>query len=114
MSKKNYLCIMRCQPGPAEKSEAPSPAKMEEMFARFNSWKDKFQDNIVDMGGKLGDGKVVTTDSVTDGPFSEVKEVVGGYMIVSAANVDEAVEVARQSPGLFPGSSIEVREISTS
>jgi len=114
MSKKNYLCIMRSQPRTQEdNSQAPSPAQMEEMFAKFNAWKEKFSDNIVDMGGKLGGGKVVTTENVMDGPFVEAKELVGGYMVVSANNIDEAVEVARQSPGVYPGSSVEVREIST-
>lgn len=113
MSKQNYLCIMRSQPQESEKNEAPSSAQMEEMFAKFNAWKEKFKDNIVDMGGKLGEGKVVTTEGETDGPFVETKEIVGGYMIVSAENMDEAVEVARQSPGVYPGSSVEVREIST-
>ncbi len=46
--------------------------------------------------------------------FVEAKEVIGGYMIVSAESMEEAVEVARESPGVFPGSSVEVREISTS
>ncbi len=113
MSTKNYLCIMRSQPRSPEQSETPSPAQMEEMYAKFNAWKEKFKDNIVDMGGKLADGKVVTTEDVTDGPFVEAKEIVGGFMIVSAKNIDEAVEVAQQSPGVFPGSSVEVREINT-
>ena len=114
MSKQNYLCIQRSQPGQPGKGEAPSPAQMEEMYAKFNAWKEKFQENIVDMGGKLGDGKIVTSEGATDGPFVEAKEVVGGYMIVSAENMEEAVEVAGQSPGVaMPGSSVEVREIST-
>jgi hypothetical protein len=87
---------------------------MEEMYAKFNAWKEKFQENLVDMGGKLGGGKVVTSEGATDGPFVEAKEVVGGYMIVSAESIEEAVEIARQSPGVaMPGSSVEVREIST-
>jgi hypothetical protein len=87
---------------------------MEQMYAKFNAWKEQFKDNIVDMGGKLGDGKVVSSEGITDGPFVEVKEVIGGYMIVSANSMDEAVEVARLSPGVgMPGSSVEVREIST-
>ncbi len=114
MPKQNYLCIQRSQPGQSGKGEAPSPAQMEEMYAKFNAWKEKFQDNIVDMGGKLGGGKIVTSEGATDGPFVEAKEVVGGYMIVSAESMEEAVEVARQSPGIYPGSSVEVREISTS
>ena len=114
MSKKNYLCIQRSQPAQQGKCEAPSPTQMEEMYAKFNAWKEKFQENLVDMGGKLGGGKVVTSEGATDGPFVEAKEVVGGYMIVSAESMEEAVEIARQSPGVaMPGSSVEVREIST-
>ena len=111
MPKQNYLCIQRSQPG---KGEKPSPAQMEEMYAKFNAWKEKFQENIVDMGGKLkGGGKIVTSDGATDGPFVEAKEVIGGYMIVSAESLEEATEVARHSPGVWmPGSSIEIREIS--
>ncbi len=114
MSKKSYLCIQRSQPGKPGSCDSPSPAQMEKMFARFNAWKEQFQGQIADMGGKLGDGTVVTSDGATDGPFVEAKEVVGGYMIVSAESMAEAVEVARQSPGVaMPGSSVEVREIHT-
>lgn len=113
-----YLCIQRSQRSQSEqssKSEGPSPAQMEQMYAKFNDWREKFQDNIVDMGGKLmGDGKIVTAEGATDGPFVEAKEVIGGYMIVSADNIDEAVEIARQSPGVGMSSSVEVREIGNS
>lgn len=111
MSKQQYLCIMRSSQNQSGECEPPSPAQMEEMFARFNAWKEKFKDNIVDMGGKLGNGSVVTTEGTTDGPFIEAKEVVGGFMIVAADSMEEAVEVAQESPGVFPGSSVEVREI---
>ena len=111
MAKQKYLCMQRSQPG---KGEKPSPAQMEEMYAKFNAWKDKFQDNIVDMGGKLMSGKLVTSDGITDGPFVETKEVIGGYMIVSAESLEEAIEIASGVPGLVgPGSSVEVREINT-
>jgi YCII-related domain len=87
---------------------------MEEMYAKFQAWKEKFLKNIVEMGGKLGGGKVVTSEGATDGPFVEVKEVVGGFMIVSAESWEEAMEVVRESPGvMMPGSSVEVREIHT-
>ncbi len=112
MSKKTYLCIQRSQSG---KCENLSPAQMEEMFAKFNAWKNKCQDNIVDMGGKLTSaGKIVTSEGATDGPFTEAKEVIGGYMIVSATSLAEAIQVAQESPGVaMPGSSIEVREITS-
>ena len=111
MPKQKYLCIQRSQSG---KSEKPSPAQMQEMYAVFNAWKDKFRQNIVDMGGRLGGGKVVTSEGATDGPFVEAKEVVGGFMIISAASLEEAMQVARECPGVvMPGSSVEVREIHT-
>ena len=112
MPKQTYLCIQRSQPGTGEK---PSPAQMEEMYAKFNAWKDKFQENIVNMGGSLkGAGKVVSSEGATDGPFVEAKEVVGGFMIIAAETMEEAMEVARESPGVaMPGSSVEIREINS-
>jgi hypothetical protein len=82
------------------------------MYGKFNDWRERFQKNLVDLGGRLGAGRVVTTQPPPDGPFVEVKELVGGYMIVLAASLDEAIEVARGCPGLVrPGSGIEVIEI---
>jgi hypothetical protein len=50
-----------------------------------------------------------------DGPFVEAKEIVGGYMIVTAASFEEALAVAQESPGVYrPGSQIEIREIAES
>lgn len=113
MSKRNYLCVQRSQTGPSEKREAPSPAEMDKMYAQFNDWREKFHDNIVDLGGRLsGKGKVVTSDGAIDGPFVELKEIIGGYMVVSAESLEEAAEIALQCPGVVrPGSSVEVREI---
>ena len=108
----NFLCIQRSLP--SGDSEKPSPAEMQEMYARFGAWQAKFKDNIVDMGGKLGAGKLVTAGAAPDGPFVEVMELVGGYMIVSGETLDEAAEVAREYPGLVsPGSGVEVIEINT-
>ncbi len=112
-----YLCIRRSQSVPSGAGEGakPSPAQMEEMYAKFNAWKTKFKDNIVDMGGRLdGGGKILTTEGATDGPFMETKEVVGGFMILAAKTVEEAMDVARQCPGVIsPGASLEIREFIT-
>jgi hypothetical protein len=85
---------------------------MQAMYAKFNDWRKKFEKNLTDAGGRLGGGRLVTTQPTPDGPFVEIKELVGGYMIVSAANLEEAIEVARECPGLVrPGSGVEVIEI---
>ena len=116
MPTKKYMCIQRSPRAIGEPPAPPSPAQMQEMFVAFNAWKDKYKDNIVDMGGKLmPGGKIVRAEGVTDGPFVEVKEIVGGFMIIAADSLELALEVARQSPGLVSsGSSIELRELSTS
>jgi hypothetical protein len=107
-----YLCIQRSQPGPG--GPPPSPEQMKEMYAKFDAWMAKFQKNIVDLGGRLGGGKIVTSSEVMDGPFAETKEVIGGYMVITANSLEEAVTVARECPGVvMPGSSVEVREIHT-
>jgi len=113
MSKKKYLCVQRGVPGSCESPSTPSPAEMEAMYSKFNAWKEKFNDNLLDLGGPLAsDGCVVRADGAIDGPFIEAKEIIGGYMIITAANMDEAMAVVKESPGIgMPGSSVEVREI---
>lgn len=107
-----YLCMQRNLSGDAG-GERPSPAQMQEMYAQFRAWQQKFERNLVDLGGKLGEGRLVTPETA-DGPFVEVKELVGGYMIVSADSLQEACEIARACPGLVrPGSGVEVVEIRT-
>jgi hypothetical protein len=59
------------------------------------------------------DAKVVRhAGIVTDGPFGEIKETLGGYIVVKAESVDEAVEFAKGSPVLQgDGNTVEVRRI---
>ena len=110
MATQKYLVFLRNIPG---KQEPPSPAQMQEMYAAFNAWTEKFKGAIVDLGGRLKPGgKILTASGVTDGPFAEAKEVVGGYMVVAAESSDDAVEIARECPGVVrPGSIVEIREI---
>ncbi len=48
---------------------------------------------------------------VTDGPFAEAKEVIGGFFSITAADYDEAVEISKECPHLKYGGRIELREI---
>ena len=112
MSKRRYLVLFRSQP--TGRQPGPSPEQMQQMFAAYNAWKEKFKNDIPDMGDKLkSDGRLVTASGVADGPFVEAKEVVGGYMIVSAENYDGAVDVVRACPAVnAPGALLEIREMS--
>ena len=49
--------------------------------------------------------------TVSDGPFAESKEAVGGYFLIEAADLEAAVEIARQCPALEHGLQVEVRPI---
>jgi hypothetical protein len=58
-------------------------------------------------------GKVVTgkNRTVTDGPFAEAKEAIGGYFMLDVATEDEALAIARECPGLPYGVKVEVRPV---
>ena len=49
---------------------------------------------------------------VTDGPFTESKEAVGGYLVLDVETIEEAIAIAQSSPGLAYGGSIELRPLS--
>ena len=107
-----YLCLQRSLPAAGFGGAKPSPAEMQAMYAKFNEWREKFQKNLVDLGGRLGKGRVALPNPAPDGPLVEVKELVGGYMIVEAESLEEATRVAAECPGLVrPGSGVEVIEI---
>lgn len=113
MPTRNYLVVLRSAPGTHQR---PSTEQMQEIYAAFRAWSAKYKASIVDMGGKLKPGgKTVTSSGVTDGPFTHSKEIIGGYMVVAADNIDQAIEIARACPGVIrPGTSVEIREIADS
>ena len=112
MSSNKYMCILRSHSGGCDK---PSASDMEAMHAKYMNWQSRFEDSILDMGGALtANGAVVSKDIVKDGPFIEVKEVVGGYMLLTANSLEEAVAVIQASPMVEnANTSLEIREIST-
>jgi hypothetical protein len=74
---------------------------------------------IAEMGAELQSVTTATTVKsgddgpvVIDGPFSEAKEVVGGFTVIDVPDLDAALDLARSWPALkFPGVSVEVRPI---
>lgn len=92
----------------------PSPEQMQE---RMN-WLAGIaaQNKLVDKGNTLlpipGSAKTVRSGEViTDGPFTEIKEFISGYIIVKADTIDDAVEIAKTNPIFKIGGNIEVREV---
>ncbi len=92
----------------------PSP---EQMHERMN-WLASIvaQNKLVDRGNTLspfeGNAKtVIRQDLITDGPFTEIKEFITGYLVIRAESIEEAIDVALANPLIKSGGSIEVREI---
>ena len=87
---------------------------MEEAMKAWMEWMKNGKEAgwLLDPGSALGNGAVIDSDlSVLDGPFTESKELVGGYTIVEAADLNEACEYAKQTMQLAGNGRIEVREI---
>lgn len=82
---------------------------------QWNEWYDGLAARRkVSHGQPLGlEGRVVAGAGgrVTDGPFAEAKEVVGGYFMLTVESLDEATEIAKQCPGLPHGLTVEVRPL---
>ena len=108
---KEFMMIFRMAPmGDFE----PTPEQMQESIKQWQDW----------IGGIAAQGKFVSTNQlgfvgktlkaagvVTDGPSAEVKEIVGGYLIVKANDIDDAMKLAHGCPILFIGGHVEVRDI---
>lgn len=93
----------------------PSPEQMQERMNWLASIAS--QNKLVDKGNTFlpipGSAKTVKADNVvTDGPYTEIKEFISGYVVIRAENIDEAVEIAKANP-IFDqvGGNIEVREV---
>jgi len=110
-----YLLIMRHQDG----KKIASPDQMEMWMKQTMDWIGSIasQNKFVSGTGLLfDDAKVVKTANtkkiVTNGPFGEIKETLGGFMTVRAESIDEAVEFAKGCPVLQgEGNTVEVRKI---
>lgn len=92
----------------------PSP---EQIQANIKLWQDW-------IGGIAAQGKFVSTNQlgfegktlkpnnvITDGPYAEVKEILGGYIIVKAETIDEALKLAHGCPILQIGGHVEIRNV---
>ena len=92
-----------------------SPEEMQVHMSKWMTWMGQLKEsgNLVD-GLPLGkEGKVVEKagEVVTDGPFAEGAEIVGGYLIVNASGLDQATELAKGCPIFEHDGNVEVREI---
>ena len=92
-----------------------SPEAQQAQMQKWLSWIEKLQkdDRYVSGEPLLPGGKVITGSkkTITDGPFAESKEIIGGFFIVNAKNLEDATTMAKDAPDYNFGGSVEVREV---
>lgn len=93
-----------------------SAEERQQLVTRWNAWYDELSD-----AGKALDGTPLELETrivsgargerVVDGPFAEAKEAIGGYVMLSVRDLEEATAIAQKHPGLAYGLIIEVRRL---
>src|ERR1700757_4447088 len=111
-SNNGYMLIFRS----ADWYKGLSPEQMQQVIDRWTAWFNQLKDqgkltagNPLERAGKIVSGK--NGRVVSDGPFAESKESIGGYFLLKVGTMDEAVAIAQQCPGLPYGVRVEVRPV---
>lgn len=109
---EQYLYIFR---GGDENRDAQSPEEWQAHMQKWGAWMSGLAEKGILLGGEPLDnaGKVVNGKQkvISDGPFVELKETIGGYLVVQAASLDAATELALGCPLLEHDGRVEVRQI---
>jgi hypothetical protein len=106
-----FLFVYR---GASESVAKFTPEEMQQHLQKWEKWIIEGMEKgwMVDSGdGLTPEGRVVSAKLVTDGPFVESKEIVGGFSIVEVDTIDAAARLAKGCPGLTVGGTVEVRPL---
>ena len=110
-NKSDYLLLFRGNVW----DRGLSPAQHQKVVSDWMAWFERLKAEGKCAGGHpLEDkGKVISGKqrTVADGPFAESKEAIAGYFYLTVADENEAIEIAKQCPGLDYGSIVEVRPV---
>lgn len=109
---KEFMLLFR---RPGFDPNAVSPADMQALAKKWNDWIAGVtsQGKVVSSPVRLTpEGKVLKAGGViTDGPFVEIRELLGGFMVVKAENLEEATTLAHGCPAIELGGSVEIRAV---
>lgn len=108
MTTSDYLLISRGQ-----WDDTASPQDVQDAIDRFYTWYERgLAEGVLKPGSRLENrGKRVNRDGITDGPFAEAKELVGGYWFIVAESLEEAARIASENPCLAFGLTLEIRPL---
>jgi hypothetical protein len=82
------------------------PAAREQMMTAFMAWAASVGDDMIDPGAPLGPAKLVTSGGVSD----DKESAIGGYTLLNAGSLDDAVGMARNHPFISRGGTLRVAE----
>ena len=92
-----------------------SPEEMQNHMQKWFQWVEELRSKNIYVAGEAltPSGKTISGKKalITDGPFAESKELVGGFFVVKAASMEEAVEIAKDYPDFVFNGVVEVREV---
>jgi hypothetical protein len=92
-----------------------SNEQVQKVVLEWRAWFERLMANGTAIGGHplKDEGKLVTgkNRTISDGPFAESKEAIGGYFYLKVSGLEEALEIAKQCPGLDFGIGVEVRPV---
>ena len=111
MTVAKFLFVYR---GDSDARSKMTPEEMQKSMKKWEAWiGEGFQKGwMLDAGdGLTAEGRVVRAKVVTDGPFVEAKEIVGGFSIVQADTINAAALLAKGCPVLLTGGNVEVRPL---
>ncbi len=101
--------------GPTYEELGLSPEELQERMGKWFAWGKKMEEQGILRGGDAlyGHGKRVSGPDriVSDGPFVESKELIGGYYTVAVENYEQAIEVSQDYPDFDLGGAVEIREV---
>ena len=108
LETKEYLVISRGQ-----WDADASPQDVQRAIDDFYAWLDRnIAQGTMRIGSRLKpEGKLVSRNSITDGPFAETKELIGGFWFILANSLDEAARLAAKNPCMVHGLSYEIRPL---
>ena len=106
------LCLYRSR---EPVTAARSPQQMQDYLPHFQEWIVSLtKAGKISSCGPLAQGRRTLAGPralMTDGPYAEAKDLIGGYTVISAESLDEATEIARGCPFLVVGGTVEIRPV---
>lgn len=109
-----YMLLLYDTPAAVQQFRKLSPEEMQKAVEKYHAWSKKpFTTGSQRLAEDVG--RVIRSDNgkprAADGPYSETKEILGGYYTIQAGSYDEAVQLTMSHPHLEHGGTIEIRQV---